>query len=166
MMSQWSAKRRTLFLKKCHPKTLDEVFNIFPQIRVHPQDIGSVRLSIPVNHVEIVKEKLDNSDLFLSILPYQWIYLGYWPFILPQMGMMTFGDIYLSPSGQIKGDAMTTNHIKNLIRELKHVCAGIPIIDAKLKMQPSQKLKMQPEENDMILLHLIARKHAIKMQCT
>jgi hypothetical protein len=78
------------------------------------------------------------------------------------MGMMTFGDIYLSPLGLIKGDAMSANRIKNLIRELKHVCTGIPLIDAKLEMQPSHKVKPNQEalEANLALLQEGLEVHA------
>ena len=64
------------------------------------------------------------------------------------VGIMTFGDIEVYPeTGVFEGSAMTARRLTAVIREMKFLllCTDIPILDAKIEMQPSHKMKPNEE---------------------
>mmetsp|Transcript_7999 Transcript_7999/g.9216 ORF Transcript_7999/g.9216 Transcript_7999/m.9216 type:complete len:746 (+) Transcript_7999:145-2382(+) len=138
--------------------------NILDYVQIGYTDMGMVRLEIPINLVNLVKARMDNAPFFHAILDYKWIYTGYWPLQLHYMGIMTFGDVELFPeTGIFQGDAMTARRLSALIREMKYVCTGVPIMDATIEMQPSHKMKADEEmlKRNQELLEEGLEKHLI-----
>eukprot|EP00978_Attheya_sp_CCMP212_P009775 scaffold23270_cov43-Attheya_sp.AAC.1 len=119
-------------------------------------DMGVVKLKVSSLLTHIIKEHMDSCQLFHSVLEYKWIYLGYMPIKIHQMGAMTFGDITLDPvTGVFEAKAMTAEQLAALIPEMKYVCVDhMPILEASLEMQPSYKMKPDPgafEKNKALL---------------
>ena len=53
---------------------------------------------------------------------------------------MTFGDVMLFPDkGILEAEVLTSGRVESLIEVLKHICTGIPILEASLEMRPSYK---------------------------
>lgn len=115
-------------------------------IRLGFHDLGHVEISVPLDFVATVKQRMDECVLFHAVTPYKWLYLGYVPICFPGLGLWTFGDVALDETtGVFMADAMTANRLRNLIIEMKHVCMDIPVQSAKLEAQPSYKMKPDKE---------------------
>jgi len=123
----------------------DAVHDLSKYLRVGYQDVGVVRLTIPTKYVPLVKSRMDNEEIFHAVKRNKWIYFGYIPIRMAQLGIMTMGDIELFPGGIFEGTAMTSGRLTNLIREMKRVCTDIPVTNAEIQMQPSHKLKPDKE---------------------
>jgi len=131
------------------------VVNLLEHLRIGRQDIGRVRLRFDPSFASNIQERMHSGDLFHSIMPTKWIFWGYLPCKLP-FGCMRFGDIELFPqTGTFEAYSMTGGRLTCLISEMKHVCSGIPILEASLEMEPSYKTKTDPVafEKNKALLH-------------
>jgi len=128
------------------PQYRDTPVDLMKFMRIGFMDTGMVRFKIPQAHIQMIKERLDDSPPFHAVLNTKWIYLGFVPARMSLCGIMTFGDLELFPeTGIFEGNAMTNRRLTALIREMKHVCTGIPILDAAIEMQPSHKMKPDKE---------------------
>ena len=102
---------------------------------------GSVHLTIDQDYVTELKHRMDASPIFHADREYGWNYLGYIPAMTSKKNaVMTFGYIRLNPTtGMFNCSAMTSRQLTNLIREMKNVCAGIPIMEASFCVQPAKQ---------------------------
>eukprot|EP00978_Attheya_sp_CCMP212_P009773 scaffold23269_cov57-Attheya_sp.AAC.3 len=135
--------------------SIGETTIIAPDLRIAFPDIGVVKLKVSPLLTHIIKERMDSCQLFHSSLEYKWIYWGYVPINIYQMGAMTFGDITLDPdTGVFEAETMTAERLTSLIPRMKYVCVDMPILEASLEMQPSYKMKPDPgafEKNKALL---------------
>ena len=129
--------------------------DIYEFLRIGYLEVGSVHLTIDQEYLAELKHRMDASPIFHADLEYFWIYLGYFPARTRTNAIMAFGDINLNPTtGIFSGTATTSRRLTNLIREMKNVCAGIPILDASLCVRPAHKIKPDKEamkKNEQLL---------------
>jgi len=100
------------------------------------------------NFGRLVQSMLAETHLFHQILATNWMYLGYHPMVLPQMGLMPFGDIELDMNkGEIKLITMSENRLKQLSSLLKEMMAfgHIPIVDATIEVNGMAGKKPDPQ---------------------
>jgi hypothetical protein len=115
-------------------------------IRLGLWDVAGVEITVPANLVAVVKERMDNLNYFHAILEYGWLYLGFTYITLPLQSIMTFGEVSLDPTtGVFRGEALTARSLEHLIRWMKQLCSGMPVISAKLEARPLYKMKPDKE---------------------
>ena len=92
------------------------LLDITNYMRIGYLDIGVVTLKIPLKHVATITDAFDHAQIYHSVLPHKWIYLGHWPMNIPLVGVMTFGDVKISPTtGVVEATGMTAHRLSELI---------------------------------------------------
>jgi hypothetical protein len=131
--------------------TFESPLNITDYTRLGYMDIGLVRLKVSLDCVPKLTDAFHKAQIYHSVLPHKWIYLGHCPFNIPLMGIMCFGDIQIDPlTGYLTADCMTARRLTELIILMKMACeiVDVPILEANIEMQPPHKVK--PDEKMLI----------------
>eukprot|EP00978_Attheya_sp_CCMP212_P040846 scaffold227011_cov48-Attheya_sp.AAC.3 len=104
--------------KKALAVSIGETTIIAPDLRIGFQDMGVVKLKVSPLLTHIIKKRMDSCQRlrFHTPLEYKWIYWGYMPINMHEMGAMTFGDITLDPdTGVFEAETMTAEQLAALI---------------------------------------------------
>ena len=98
--------------------------NLLENMRFGPLDCSDVKLRIPLESVLEVKWRMDNAPIFLAVMDYKWLFLGWLPLAIHGGGILSFGDITLdADSGLFIGGVMTASRCSALIREMHFICS-------------------------------------------
>ena len=126
---------------------LDDPYFSMRYARIGYLDCGTVQMKILTEYVPRLTEAFHNNKTLHSIQQHKWYYIGHCPYNLPTMGIMIFAELNISPlTGILEGTAKTAHRLTAILIQMKKMCKefDIPIIDAKIEMQPSHKMK--PDE--------------------